>query len=61
MFYKVRVFCYVDFDKKLRKSGELCKILRIEKYEEIMLFCFINELKFKKIIILICNRNVFFI
>lgn len=36
MFHKVRAFCYADFDKKLRKSGELCKILRTEKHEEII-------------------------
>lgn len=55
MFHKVRAFCYADFDKKLRKSGELCKILRTEKHEEIMLLCFTNESKFMKITIPICN------
>lgn len=63
MFHKVRAFCYADFDKKLRKSGELCKILRTEKHEEIMLLCFTNEPKSRKITIPICNtgRNVLFI
>lgn len=55
MFHKIRAFCYADFDKKLRKSGELCKILRTEKHEEIMLLCFTNEPKSMKITIPICN------
>lgn len=55
MFHKVRAFCYADFGKKLRKSGELCKILRTEKHEEIMFLCFTNEPKSMKITIPICN------
>lgn len=61
MFHNVKAFCYADFDKKLRKSGELCKILRTEKHEEIILLWFTNKPKTMKITIPIYNRNVLFI
>lgn len=61
MFHNVKAFCYADFDKKLRKSGELCKILRTEKHEEIILLSFTNKPKTMKITIPICSRNVLFI